>query len=84
MRVANAAPLQVTLLPTVRVTARRTAELAIIELPTVRVTASAGTALESMEIAEADAALPALPVIDDESPTTDTAPLGLRARAMPR
>ena len=84
MRVADTEPLQVTLLPTVHVTARQAAEVAIVELPTVRVTASAGTALESMEIADTDAALPALPVIDDASPTVDTAPLGLRARTMPR
>ena len=85
MRVANTEPLQITLLPTVHVTARGTSELAIVELPTVRVTAQAGTALESMEIAQADDALPALPVIDDETPTLDTAaPLGLRARTMPR
>ncbi|HKE48099.1 MAG TPA: hypothetical protein VKB52_08535 [Rhodanobacteraceae bacterium] len=84
MRVADTEPMQITLLPTVHVTARQAAEVAIVVLPTVRVTASAGTALESMEIADTDAALPALPVIDDASPTIDNAPPGLRARTMPR
>lgn len=84
MRVADTEPVEVTLLPTVHVTARQKSEVAMIELPTVHVTAAAGTALESMEIADIDDALPALPVIDDAAPTLDTAPLGLRARSMPR
>ena len=83
MTIAGTAPLEVTLLPTVRVTARRASTLATTWLPTVRVTPEPTALLESMEIAESDAA-DALPVIDDGSPSMASEPLGLRARAMPR
>ena len=83
MTIAGTAPLEVTLLPTVRVTAKRAPTLATTWLPTVRVTPEPTALLESMEIAESDAA-DALPVIDDASPSTTSEPLGLRARAMPR
>lgn len=83
MRVADTAPLEVTLLPTVRVTAKQPA-LATTLLPTVRVTPASTALLESMEIAESDAGND-LPIIDDASPSTIVEqPLGLRARSMPR
>jgi hypothetical protein len=82
MRVADTAPIEVTLLPTVHVTARLNPELATTLLPTIYVTASVSS--ESDAIAGADNASMDLPVIDDESASTDRQPLGLRARTMPR
>ena len=81
MRIADAAPLEVTLMPTVHVTARASRELAVTWLPTVRVTPASSSALE---IANAADVLPDPPLIDDEAPSTDERPLGLRTRAMPR
>jgi hypothetical protein len=49
----------------------------------VRVTPEPTALLESMEIAESDAA-DALPAIDDASPSTTGERQGFRARAMPR
>jgi len=84
MSVADVAPLEVTLLPTVHVTAKREPALATTLLPTVRVTPESTALLESMEIAESDGGND-LPVIDDATPsTTVEQPLGLRARTMPR
>ncbi len=78
MRIADTAPLEVTLMPTVRVTAKRNPELAATLLPTVRVTATVE------RYAGADAAVPDLPLIDDESPATVEPSLALRAYTMPR
>jgi len=83
MRVAQTAPLEVTLLPTVHVTARTNPELAVTLLPTIYVTASSASVADDT-IAEADAVATDLPVIDDESASTEKQPLGLRARTMPR
>jgi hypothetical protein len=83
MRIADTAPLEVTLLPTVRVTARSNSELAVTLLPTIYVTASVSSGADEI-IAKTDAAAIQLPVIDDESASTDDKPLGLRARTMPR
>ena len=82
MRIADTTPIEVTLLPTVHVTARSNPELATTLLPTIYVTASASS--ESETIAGSDAVEIDLPVIDDESASTDQQPFGLRARTMPR
>jgi hypothetical protein len=81
VRIADVAPIEVTLMPTVHVTARASRELAVTWLPTVRVTPASSSALE---IANAADVLPDPPLIDDEAPSTDERPLGLRTRAMPR
>jgi hypothetical protein len=84
MSIAETAPLEVTLLPTVHVTARQEPTLATTLLPTVRVTPASTALLESMEVVTSDSAND-LPVIDDATPsTTVEPPLGLRARSMPR
>ena len=85
MSVADVAPLEVTLLPTVHVTAKREPALATTLLPTVRVTPESTALLESMEIASESDAGDALPVIDDATPSTSVEPpQGFRARSMPR
>jgi hypothetical protein len=84
MSIADTAPLEITLLPTVHVTAAKQPELATTLLPTVRVTPESTALLESMEIAQNESGND-LPVIDDATPSMIVEqPLGLRARSMPR
>ena len=82
MRIADTAPIEVTLLPTVHVTARARPELATTLLPTIYVTASGSSGSEA--IAGSDAVVIDLPVIDDQSASTDRQPFGLRVHTMPR
>ena len=86
MRVAATAPLAVTLLPTVHVTARSAEELATTLLPTVRVTPTSDSSWRdgSVDIAAAEATNVELPVIDDEVVDAQAQPFGLRVRTMPR
>ena len=81
MRVADTVPVEVTLLPTVHVTARSEA-LATTLLPTVRVTARAHDAQAADEIAEVERPVMDNARIDDESAIE--MPIGLQRRTMPR
>jgi hypothetical protein len=89
MRIADTAPLQVTLLPTVYVTAKKahSQEMATVVLPTVRVTAQIGSwqaPIESARIADSEDAVVDLPDVDDSSSSNSEQGLALRARTMPR